>query len=266
MSGADAAPPVPPALATVRVAVAGRQVTLLLDRPERANSLNAALVRDLIAALDWAEARLDCRLVVLRGHPGCFCTGMDFQEAAAAGDGERLRMEDYMTLLRRLSQSPKVVVARVEGRVVAGGVGLAAASDLVFATPRSEFSLSEALWGILPCCVLPFLIRRTGYQKAYAMTLTTRPVGAAEAAAMHLVDEVTEQPDEALRRLLLRVGLLEEETIVELKAYFRKLWILTPEIERTAVAEIGRLAAKPAVRAAIAGYATDGRFPWEGRG
>jgi polyketide biosynthesis enoyl-CoA hydratase PksH len=98
------------------------------------------------------------------------------------------------------------------------------------------------------------------------MTLTTRPVGAAEAAAMHLVDEVTEQPDEALRRLLLRVGLLEEETIVELKAYFRKLWILTPEVERTAVAEIGRLAAKPAVRAAIAGYATDGRFPWEGRG
>jgi polyketide biosynthesis enoyl-CoA hydratase PksH len=59
---------------------------------------------------------------------------------------------------------------------------------------------------------------------------------------------------------------LEEETIVELKAYFRKLWILTPEVERTAVAEIGRLAAKPAVRAAIAGYAADGRFPWEGRG
>lgn len=83
---------------------------------------------------------------------------------------------------------------------------------------------------------------------------------------MHLVDEVMEQPDEALRRLLLRVGLLEEETIVELKAYFRKLWILTPEVERTAVAEIGRLAAKPAVRAAIAGYAADGRFPWEGRG
>ena len=60
-----------------------------------------------------------------------------------------------MALLKRLTLTPKVVVACIDGKVIAGGVGIAAAADLVVATPRSEFSLSEALWGMLPCCVVP---------------------------------------------------------------------------------------------------------------
>ena len=176
-----------------------------------------------------------------------------------------MEVEGYMALLKRLAASPKVIVSKVDGRVVAGGVGIAAASDLVIASGRAEFSLSEALWGILPCCVLPFLIRRVGFQKAYAMTLTTRPVSAAEAAAMHLVDELTETPDEAIRRLLLRLGLLEDETILELKRYFQKMWILSPEMERVAVAEISRLVAKPRVKQGIANFVATGRFPWEDR-
>jgi len=244
-----------------------RAVLLTINRPERNNSINPALVADLCAALDAAEAMPACRVVVIQGGPGLFCTGMDFHAASdpgASGDNP-MEVEGYMALLKRLAASPKVIVSKVEGRVLAGGVGIAAASDLVIASARAEFSLSEALWGILPCCVLPFLIRRVGFQKAYTMTLTTRPVSAAEAAAMHLVDELTEAPDEAIRRLLLRLGLLEDETILELKRYFQKMWILSPEMERVAVAEISRLVSKTRVKQGIANFVATGRFPWEDR-
>lgn len=265
-------PPVSDAMPyeTILVETAPRAVTITLNRPERANSINAALLRDLNAALDEAERTPSCRLVILRGKPGLFCTGMDFVEAAGApdgagGDGGHMAVEDYMAVLKRFASSPKIVIAVIDGKTVAGGVGFAAASDLVIATPRADFSLSEALWGLLPCCVIPFLIRRVGFQKAYAMTLTTRTWSAAEAAAIHLVDEVTETPDEAVRRLLLRLGLLTDETVGELKRYFQKMWLLSPEMEQTAVREIARLAAKPAVRRGIADYVGSGRFPWEDR-
>lgn len=253
---------------TLLVEPGPRSVAITIHRPERNNSINAGLVRDLNAALDEAERSAACRAVILQGRPGLFCTGMDFVEAARSQGGaasERMEIEGYMGLLKRFVRSPKVIIAKLDGKVVAGGVGLVAASDLVIATPRTDFSLSEALWGILPCCVIPFLIRRVGFQKAYAMTLTTRTWSAAEAAAIHLVDEVSETPDDAIRRLMLRLGLLEDETITDLKAYFQKMWILSPEMERAAVNEISRLVEKPRVQKGIAEFVASGRFPWEGR-
>lgn len=252
---------------TILVDTTPRVVTITLNRPERNNSINGALLRDITAALDAAERSPTCRAVILQGRPGLFCTGMDFVEAAQAQGGARdmMAIDGYMGLLKRFAASPKAIIARLDGKVVAGGVGFAAACDLVVATPRTEFSLSEALWGILPCCVIPFLIRRVGFQKAYAMTLTTRTWSAAEAAAISLVDEVTEAPEESIRKLMLRLGLLEDETVLDLKNYFRKMWMLSPEMEQVAVAEIARLVEKPRVRKGISDYVATGRFPWEGR-
>jgi polyketide biosynthesis enoyl-CoA hydratase PksH len=255
-------------LETLIVRQAPRLLSLTISRPERANSINSTMISELGAALDQAEQSTDCRTVLLQGAPGVFCTGLDFQEAtdptrAVTDDGPRIA--GYMGLLKRFTLSPKVIVCAVDGKVIAGGVGLAAASDLVLATGRSEFSLSEALWGLLPCCVLPFLIRRIGFQKAYAMTLTTRPIAAPEALATHLVDEVTENLDDAVRKLTLRLNLLEEETISDLKRYVGKLCPVTPEIETMAVTEITRLVAQPRVQRNIADYLARGTFPWEGK-
>lgn len=255
------------AMETVEVRWTPRMLRLTIARPERRNSISAGLLRDLSAALDEAERRPDCRMVVIEGSGGLFCTGMDFQEAAgsSASAAETVQIDSFMALLKRFTLSPKVVVACVDGKVIAGGVGIAAACDLVVATPRSEFSLSEALWGMLPCCVVPFLIRRVGFQKAYAMTLTTRVYCAQEAAAMSLVDELSDNLEETLRKLQLRLGLLQDETIHDLKHYFRKMWIMTPEMECAAVEEISRLTALPRVKENIHNYVNHGTFPWEKR-
>lgn len=243
-------------------------LTLTLNRPAAQNALNATLLRELREAMDLAERRPAARLVVLQGAPGVFSTGLDFSppgEGASAAAGAQPGGADYMAALKRLSESPKIVIAKVDGRAVAGGVGLVAACDLVIATPRAKFALTEALWGLLPCCVLPFLIRRIGYQKAYAMTLTTRTVEAAEAERIGLADQLHEDPDEALRLLRLRLEKLEEATVRDLKAYFRKNWILDDTLERAAVAEIDRLAATPRVRENIRRYVTEQKFPWDPR-
>lgn len=255
-------------LETLAVRRDQRLMGLKISRPQQGNTINAALIRDLNAALDEAERSTECRTVILEGEPGVFCTGMDFREAASRADAnaaETVQIDGYMNLLKRFSLSPKVIVCRLDGKVIAGGVGLAAASDLVISTSRTEFSLSEALWGLLPCCVIPFLIRRVGFQKAYAMTLTTRPISAAEAHAIHLVDELSENLDESIRKLTLRLNLLHEETIVDLKRYFQKMWLITPEVEKLAVGEITRLASLPRVRENIANYVANGTFPWEHR-
>lgn len=239
-----------------------------INRPDSQNSINRQLLLDLNQALDLAERDSKRRVVILEGLPGVFCTGMDFREVnrtnpADPGAGDESANRDYLNVLKRFTTIPKFVIAAVDGKVIAGGVGFAAACDLVFATGRSSFHLSEMLWGLLPACVTPFLIRRVGFQQAYAMTLTTQTVTAQRAHEIHLVDELADDLDEAIRRRMLRLSCIDEDTIRDCKAYFRKMWILTEAMEQTAVGEITRLVATPKVRNNIRNFLEHQRFPWE---
>jgi polyketide biosynthesis enoyl-CoA hydratase PksH len=250
---------------TLSLTRSGQLLEVAMCRPEQRNTLDDTMLRELHRAWDEAEQDEDCRIVVLAGQPGVFCSGMDFQATAATFDSpdQEVEASAYMRLLRRFTESSRVVVAKVDGTVMAGGVGLAVACDLVVATPRSTFALSEALWGLLPAMVTPFLIRRVGFQKAYAMTLTTRTVAAEEAARMGIIDALTEDPDREIRDQAQRLRRLHPQTISDLKAYFRKMWILTAEMESAAVAETDRLVREPRVRKNIRDYVELGRLPWE---
>jgi len=137
------------------------------------------------------------------------------------------------------------------------------ASDLVLSSEQTQFSLPETLWGLLPACVMPFLIRRIGFQKAYYMTLTTQTIDANTALAMGLVDELTQDFSLSLQRLYLRLQRIHAETIADLKKYFRKLWIITDDIEKTAVEELYRLTTHPRTHANIKNYLEYQKFPWE---
>jgi len=143
-------------------------------------------------------------------------------------------------------------------------MGLVASSDLVVANPQSQFSLSEALWGLLPCCVLPYLIRRIGYQAAYRLTLTTQPIQGEEAYRLQLVDELSEHPNENIRRLLVRLNRIAPDTLKAMKAYFRKMWIIDEKMEQTAVDNITQLIQSPGVQNNIKNFVKYQRFPWEG--
>jgi polyketide biosynthesis enoyl-CoA hydratase PksH len=222
-----------------------RVLRVKINRPEQHNSINPALLADLNAALDDAEAATSLRAVVIEGQTGFFCTGMDFGAMVEGGTRRRQEVEDaarqYFRTLKRLSLSSKVIICCVDGRVQAGGIGLLAASDYVISTEQSWFRLSEALFGLLPCTVVPFLIRRTGFQKAYRLTLTAQQVNAREALALGLVDEVDDQLNDALRRFLLKVERVPEKTVGRMKDYFQRMWFLSEQTETVAVTEITEL-------------------------
>lgn len=241
-------------------------IRVTLSRGRSQNAINRDLLDELHLALDAAERSAACRVVVLAGDNGVFCTGMDFGELVGAREALAAPEKDgqvFFDLLKRLTTIPRVVVCSVDGRVAGGGVGLVAASDFAFATERSQFSLPEALWGLLPCCVLPFLIRRVGFQRAYTMALSTLPVAARQAERFALVDEVHDEPDVPLRRLQARVLKLEDRSIGQLKAYFRRMWFLSDEMEAAAVREFAALMSSPAVQNKIEDFVVRQKLPWE---
>lgn len=254
-------------------------LAVTLNRPQQRNTLSDALIADLNSALDACESDPEMRLLVLQGRDGVFCTGMDFEAAVqrpdarrnelagrsspAASGGVAENQHPFMSTLRRFSLSPRIIVSIVDGATIAGGVGLVAASDYVIATSKASFSLSEALWGLLPAMVTPYLIRRVGFQAAYRMTLTTLPVSGHRAAEIGLADEVSDSPMESLRRLFLRLSKLEASTVTNLKRYFRGMWIIDETMEQAAVQEISRLIDDPRVQKSIEEFVRYQRLPWE---
>ncbi len=258
----------------VKEALGGLIITI--NRLEQQNAINNLFLQELNQVIDTAEMDASCRMIILEGQKGIFCTGMDFEgfnrnldssttseEALSFGSSKEGISNPYMHTIKRFSLSPKVVISVVDGKVMAGGMGLVAASDLVVATPESQFSLSEALWGLLPAMVTPYLIRRVGYQTAYKLTLTTMPLSGQQAFEKGLVDELSETPYEIVRRFWLKLARLEESTVANMKAYFRKMWIITEQMEEVAVAEITRLTSNPKIIENIRNFVKFQKFPWD---
>lgn len=251
-------------------------LTITMNRLQHQNSLHPILLKEINQVLDSAEDDPACRIIILEGQKGLFCTGMDFekisqvhkknlseQERQAHRTAQQSFASLYMQTIRRFTLTPKIIISVVDGRVMAGGIGLVAASDLAIATPRSQFSLSEILWGLLPAMVAPYLIRRLGFQMAYRMTLTTLPVSAQEAYESRLIDMLSEKPYEDLPRIFQRLTRLEESTIQNMKNYFRKMWFITTGMEKAAIAESARLACDPKVIENIYNFVKYQEFPWD---
>jgi len=237
-----------------------------LNRVDHKNSINDQLLQELNQMLDLAEQDPQCHAIVLQGKDGFFCTGMDFEQVTQqvlAGQTASFASDTYMNVLKRFSSSAKIIIAKVDGRVLAGGMGILAACDMVIASNQSQFGLSEAMWGLLPANVMPFLIRRVGFQPAYFMTLTMQNINAQRAYEIHLVDEVSENLDDSLRRLMLSLRRINNSTVLEAKKFFRKMWLINEEMEQCAIAELKHLMAQPEVINNIKNFALHQQFPWE---
>ena len=179
---------------------------LTLNRPENGNVVNAETLAAIQSGLDAALADGDCRAVVIEGREGVFCRGMDFPATLKEAEGglDDAFAEPYGRVVTTIRNSPKPVVAAVDGEVLAGGMGIALACDIVLATPGSVFGLSEVLFGLIPAYVFPFLLERMPYKKARFMVLSSQKFSAAQARDLGVVDEVAEDLEKALTRYLKR--------------------------------------------------------------
>ena len=236
---------------------------ITFNRPHNNNSINVEFLHELNAVFDSIEQDPKYKIIILQGQNGIFCTGLDFTESSIHTQQQSELFDLYMQMLKRISLIPKLVIAIIDGQVVAGGMGILAACDVVTATPNSTFSLSEALWGLLPACVIPYLIRRIGFQNAYRMALTTLPINAQKACQITLIDELNDSPEQYIKQLIIRISKIEQSTVKNIKQYFRKMWIITEEMESEAIGEIKRLLNLPDTQERLKDFIHDKRFPWE---
>ena len=141
-------------------------------------------------ALAAAEASDECRVVIIEGEPGTFCSGLDLRQLVETGAVDvAAGAADFAECLLGICRSSKYTLAIVDGLVQGGGVGIAAAADLVIATADAFFVLPEMVLGLVPAMVMPILMQRMPPQKVRRLALQgTFDARAAEAAG--LADQV----------------------------------------------------------------------------
>jgi len=176
--------------AGVEVEVSLRGVaTILLNRPERSNAFDQAMLNALAGQFAARAADAATRIVVLRGAGKHFCGGADLvargmEPAPAAG---QVSLVDALAALDRL---PKPTIAVVHGAAVGGGAAFAACCDIVLATDAAFFSVPEVRVGMAPLGVAPFLVRAMGHRSFRRYGLSGERFGPAEALRVGLAHEV----------------------------------------------------------------------------
>jgi methylglutaconyl-CoA hydratase len=173
---------------------------LTLNRPEKRNALNDELITALKDALHEADGDESLRAIVIRGAGKDFCSGADLaslQKIASASYEENLGDARSLAELFLLIRSVKVpVIAAVQGRALAGGCGLATASDLVVATKTARFGYPEVKIGFVPAMVAAILRRNLGEKKSFELLTQGFEFTAAEALHLGLINRVA--PDDEL--------------------------------------------------------------------
>lgn len=167
---------------------------ITLDRPERRNALDRALVQGLKDSLAQAGEDDRVRVIALAGAGPDFCAGADLREleeavreGPEASLAEAQALGDLFVLIRRIE---KPVVALVHGRALAGGAGLATACDLVLATADAKFGYPEVRLGFVPAMVMAILRRSVGEKRAFELVALGNPFDAADACRQGLVNRV----------------------------------------------------------------------------
>lgn len=230
--------------------------TVTLNRPERRNAFDDALIR----ALDrlFADLARDpaVRVVVLTGAGSAFSAGADINwMRRMAGYSKRENRADAMGLarmLRRLDTLPKPTVARVNGATYAGAIGLVCACDVAIAAAEATFAISEVRLGLLPATIAPYVTATIGARQARRFNLTGEAFGADEALRIGLVHKI--------------VPLAELDAAVS--AIVGALLQGAPDAQAKAKRMIAAVAGKPitpAVMARTAGAIAEARAAPEGR-
>jgi enoyl-CoA hydratase len=173
-----------------------------LDRPEKGNALDPGMLCDLAAAWRALAADDAVRAIVLTGAgERTFCSGMDMTRtipaAQALARGERVEPRDFEglrsvgTALLAGFELGKPLVCAINGHARAGGFDLMLASEIRYCVPKATFALEEVALGLYPTGNATVLLpRQIGWVHAHDLLLTARPIDAARAERIGLVNEI----------------------------------------------------------------------------
>jgi enoyl-CoA hydratase/carnithine racemase len=250
----------------VKVSRQDARLVLTIDRPERRNALNTEVIGALRGALQQANSDDTLRAVVLTGAGDeAFCAGADLSANAFELD-YATPTNAYADLLRTARTLTVPLIARVNGACMAGGMGLLAMCDLALAAPHAAFGLPEAKVGVFRMQVLAVLQAQVPQRFLTQMCLTGDPIDAARACEIGLVNEVMDDLDGALERLLSRLQ-SNSPTALRRGLYAMKAMRSMSFEEAIAFGEgqIGLLAVTQDAREGIAAFKDKRKPQWTGK-
>jgi len=244
---------------SVDVTVAEGIATVRFTHP-KGNSLPAVLLARLASEIRRVGAADDVRVIVLRsGETGPFCAGASFEELKGIRDaaGGKEFFMGFARVILAMTRCPKIIVARVHGKTVGGGVGLVAASDYTMAVETASIRLSELAVGIGPFVVGPVIERKIGLGGFGAMAIDADWRSARWAEEFGLYSKVFDSVnalDSGLESFSRKLARSNPQALAQLKAIF---WQDTGDWERLleARAEMsGSLVTSEFTRNAIAAF------------
>jgi methylglutaconyl-CoA hydratase len=176
---------------TVSIARDDRGVaTLTLNRPDKHNAMNAAMIADLTAAAGELGADAGVRAVILTGAGKSFCAGGDLAWMRAQQAATRRQRIDEATklamMLKALNELPKPLIGRVQGQAFGGGMGMMSVCDVTIAAIGPKFGFTEARLGLIPATISPYVVARMGLARAREVFGSSRLFGAEEAVRLGL--------------------------------------------------------------------------------
>jgi methylglutaconyl-CoA hydratase len=200
---------------TLQKSHSGAVLTVTLNQPERRNAFNDEVIAELTLAFEEAQNSPAVRAVVLAANGKAFCAGADLNWMRRMADySHEENLADASALAKMLStiyHCRKPTIARIQGDVYAGGMGLVAACDMAVSVESANFCLSEVKLGLIPATISPYVIRAMGARQAHRYFLTAEVFDAAQAHRIGFVHEVipADQLDskvEAMVNALLQAG------------------------------------------------------------
>ncbi|KGD86610.1 crotonase/enoyl-CoA hydratase family protein [Rhizobium sp. YS-1r] len=167
---------------------------LTLNRPDKHNAMNAAMIAELADAATRLAADEAVRVVVLASSGPTFCAGGDLQwmrdQARKDRQGKIEGATALALMLKALDELPKPLIGRVQGNAFGGGIGLMAVCDIVITVEGAEFALTETRLGLIPATIGPYVVRRIGEGHARHLFLNARRFDAVMAREIGLVSAV----------------------------------------------------------------------------
>ena len=198
-------------MAALSIRYDGPRPTITLTQPEVRNAFSDEVIAEITAAFTEVGGRADVRCVVLAAEGPAFCAGANLNWMRRMADYTREEnIQDagkLAEMLRVIYTCPQPTIARVQGDVYAGGMGLVAACDMAVSVDSAGFCLSEVKLGLIPATISPYVIRAMGARAAHRYFLTAERFDAAEALRtgfVHAVvgaDQLDAKVDELARAL-----------------------------------------------------------------
>jgi methylglutaconyl-CoA hydratase len=225
------------------------------------NSFPAQLLQDLTGAIETLSQNPEVTVLVLKSQgAAAFCAGASFDELLAVtneAEGKAF-FSGFAHLINAMRKCPKLIVGRVQGKVVGGGVGIAAACDYVLASQEANIKLSELAIGIGPFVIEPAVSRKIGKTALSELALTPQEwksaAWAQEKGLYAKRFESIEKLDKAVAELAQILSGYNPEALAEMK---KVLWEGTDHwesllVERAAIT--GKLVLSDSTKKALAAF------------